>query len=202
MQVLPRLFKLLPCVDLDTFYAKVKFGDKGFCMGKSENIFFLESVAALGLKAAWSIQLNELMKLSEYQRSRSFVDLGQRSLRFQSQIFDFWSVYSGEHFRASWPSCFYYLGAWLLALYKITVTYFYKNWHHDWFDLKVGSYSSDWIIILLIYIYFFLNCLKAIVTRKLRSFTKKYKVKSIKYRRTSMARTLIALFLSPLEKIP
>ena len=50
MQVLPRLFKLLPWVDLDTFYAKVKFG---FCMGKSENyFFFLETVAALGLKVA------------------------------------------------------------------------------------------------------------------------------------------------------
>ena len=44
------------------------------------------------------------MKLSEYQRSRSFFDLGQRSLRFQSLMFDFWLVYSGERFRASWPS--------------------------------------------------------------------------------------------------
>ena len=53
MQVLPRLFKLLPWVDLDTFYAKVKFGDIGFCMGKIENyLFFLETVAALGLKVA------------------------------------------------------------------------------------------------------------------------------------------------------
>ena len=40
MQVLPRLFKLLPWVDFDTFYAKVKFGDIGFCMGKSENYLF------------------------------------------------------------------------------------------------------------------------------------------------------------------
>ena len=40
MQVLPRLFKLFPWVDLDTFYAKVKFGDIGFCMGKSENYLF------------------------------------------------------------------------------------------------------------------------------------------------------------------
>ena len=40
MQVLPRLFKLLPWVDHDTFYAKVKFGDTGFCMGKSENYLF------------------------------------------------------------------------------------------------------------------------------------------------------------------
>ena len=36
-RVLPRLFKLLPWVDLDLFYAKVKFGHIGFCMGKSEN---------------------------------------------------------------------------------------------------------------------------------------------------------------------
>ena len=47
-------------------------------------IYFLETIAALGLKVAWSIWLNELMKLSEYQKSRSFFDLGQRSLRFQS----------------------------------------------------------------------------------------------------------------------
>ena len=46
--------------------------------------FFLETIAALGLKVAWSIQLIELMKLSEYQRSMSAFDLGQRSLRFQS----------------------------------------------------------------------------------------------------------------------
>ena len=53
MQVLPRLFKLLPWVDLDTFYAKVKFGDIGFCMGKSENyLFILETVAALSLRVA------------------------------------------------------------------------------------------------------------------------------------------------------
>ena len=53
--------------------------------GRKWKLFiFLELIAALGLKVAWSIQLNELMKLSEYQRSRLFFDLGQRSLRFQS----------------------------------------------------------------------------------------------------------------------
>ena len=41
-------------------------------MGESEIIYFLETVAALGLKVAGSIQLNELMKLSEYQRSLRF----------------------------------------------------------------------------------------------------------------------------------
>ena len=48
MQVLPRLFKLLPWVDLDTFYAKVKFGDIGFCMGRSENyLLFWKLLQAL-----------------------------------------------------------------------------------------------------------------------------------------------------------
>ena len=84
MWVLPRLFKLSPWVDLDPFYAKVKFGHIGFCMGKVKIIYFLETIAALGLKLTWSIQLNEFMKLGEYSRSRSFFDLGQRSLRFQS----------------------------------------------------------------------------------------------------------------------
>ena len=39
------------------------------------------TVAALGLKVSQSNQL-KLMKLNKYQRSRSFFDLGQRSLRF------------------------------------------------------------------------------------------------------------------------
>ena len=52
MGVLPKLFKLWPRVDLDLFYAKVKFGDIGFCMGKSENYFFFETIAALGFKVA------------------------------------------------------------------------------------------------------------------------------------------------------
>ena len=48
MQVLPRLFKLLPWVELDLFNAKVKFDHIGFYMGKSD--FFFETIAALGLK--------------------------------------------------------------------------------------------------------------------------------------------------------
>ena len=49
MQDLPRMYKLWLWVNLDPFYAKVKFGHIGFCMGKSENYYFLETIAALGL---------------------------------------------------------------------------------------------------------------------------------------------------------
>ena len=56
MGVQPKLFKLSPWFDLDPFYAKVKFGHIGFWMGKSENyLYILETIAALGLKVAWSI---------------------------------------------------------------------------------------------------------------------------------------------------
>ena len=53
-------------------------------MGESKNYLYLETIAALRLKVAGSIQPNELMKLSVYQRSRLFFDLCQRSLRFLS----------------------------------------------------------------------------------------------------------------------
>ena len=35
-----KVVQILPWVNLDTFYAKVKFGDIGICMGKSENYLF------------------------------------------------------------------------------------------------------------------------------------------------------------------
>ena len=49
MQDLQRMFKLWLWVDRDPLYAKVKFGHIGFCMGKSENYYFLVTIAALGL---------------------------------------------------------------------------------------------------------------------------------------------------------
>ena len=47
-------------------------------------MYYLEIIAAIGLKVGSNIQMNELMKLNECQRSRSLFDLGQRSLRFQN----------------------------------------------------------------------------------------------------------------------
>ena len=46
-------------------------------------MYYLETIAAIGLKVSLNIQINELMKLNEYQRSRTLFDLGQRSLRFK-----------------------------------------------------------------------------------------------------------------------
>ena len=49
-------------------------------MGKNEN-YVLYGIHC-GLKVGLSIQIKELMKLNEYQRSRSLFDLAQRSSDF------------------------------------------------------------------------------------------------------------------------
>ena len=61
-RVLPRLFKWWPWVDTDLFYGNVRFGPYAFD-GRCS-------------------QLNEYMNLYEYQSSRTFINLGHRSLRF------------------------------------------------------------------------------------------------------------------------
>ena len=47
MRVLARLLKLWPWVNLDPFYATVKFDHIGFCMGKSENYLFFGNYCSL-----------------------------------------------------------------------------------------------------------------------------------------------------------
>ena len=43
-----KVVQILTLVDLNPFYAKVKFGDIGFCMGKSENYLFFGNCCSLG----------------------------------------------------------------------------------------------------------------------------------------------------------
>ena len=71
------LFKWWPWVDLDLFYGKVKFGNLGFSIGKSENCWFFRTFAACDLKPT------EKMNICEYWRSRSFLDLGPRSFTYK-----------------------------------------------------------------------------------------------------------------------
>ena len=61
-------------------------------MGKSENCVFLETVPATGLKVGLSIQINDFINFNEYQRSRSSLDLGQRSLGSKKSNLFFWEI--------------------------------------------------------------------------------------------------------------
>ena len=66
----------VPGMTMTLFYAKVKFGPLCFCMGKREiNGYFSETIVVYYIKVGRCSQLNEYMKLYEYQRSRSFIDL-------------------------------------------------------------------------------------------------------------------------------
>ena len=82
-QVLASLLKWWPCVDLDLFYGKVKFGSFCFCIReKGKTMDFSETVVVYDVKVGRCSKLNEYMNLYEYQRWRSFIDLHPRSLRF------------------------------------------------------------------------------------------------------------------------
>ena len=72
------LFKWWPWVDLDLFNGKVKFGNLGFSIGKSENCWFFRTFAACDLKPT------EKMNICEYWRSRSFLDLGPGSFTYKT----------------------------------------------------------------------------------------------------------------------
>ena len=85
-QALQGLYKWLPWVDLDLFNGKVKFGNfpMGFSTGKSETMDFSETIAASDLTVSRSRHLIEYMKICEYRRSRSFLDLGRRSCTYKN----------------------------------------------------------------------------------------------------------------------
>ena len=68
LQVLPKLFRLCPCVDLDPFNAKVKFGHIRFFNGESENLFFrnncsLEPQSCLKHSAQWVNEVEWVSKV-------------------------------------------------------------------------------------------------------------------------------------------
>ena len=82
-RVLPSLFKWWPLVDTDLFYGKGKFGPLCFCMGKKLKDFS-ETIVVLWYKVGRCSQLNEYMNFYEYQRSRSFTDLGSKHSLFSN----------------------------------------------------------------------------------------------------------------------
>ena len=66
-------------------------------------IYFLETIAALGLWVAWSFQLNELVKFREYQRSKSFLVIGHSDFKvktcFLRNNWTIWNQSSHESLR-------------------------------------------------------------------------------------------------------
>ena len=105
MQVLPRVFKLWPWIDPDLFYIKVKFGYICFCMGESDffgNYCSLRSQSHLKHSGKW---VNEVEWVSKV---KVILWPWPKVIQISKLNVWLWLVYSGERFRASWPSCFLY----------------------------------------------------------------------------------------------
>ena len=62
----------------------VKYWNIDFSIGKMENSGFLETIAACDLNIGRCNQLDELIKVYEYSRSRSFLDFGSTSFIYQN----------------------------------------------------------------------------------------------------------------------
>ena len=58
-----------------------------FAWEKGKTMDFSETIVVYDIKVVRCNELNEFMNLYKYQRSRSFIDLGTRSLRFNIFIF-------------------------------------------------------------------------------------------------------------------
>ena len=75
-------------------------GEKGKMMD------FLATIVVYDVRVGRCSKLNEYMKLFEYQRSRSFIDLGPRSLRFTfSNFFSLetaWPIEAKFHVEPPW----------------------------------------------------------------------------------------------------
>ena len=62
----------------------VKLCNQGFSTGKNKKVKFSETIATCDLGVGRCTQLIEFMKVCEYCRSRSFLDLGTGSFTYEN----------------------------------------------------------------------------------------------------------------------
>ena len=65
-----------PGMTLTYFTARSNLVPYAFIWEKGKTMYFLETIVVYDIKVGRCSQLNKCMKLYEYQRSRSFIDLG------------------------------------------------------------------------------------------------------------------------------
>ena len=81
-RVLPSLFKWWPWVKSTYSMAMSNFIHNAFVWEKGKTMDFSETIVVCDIKFDRCSQLNKYMNRYEYQRSRSFIDLRPRPLRF------------------------------------------------------------------------------------------------------------------------
>ena len=103
MWVLPRLFKLWPWVDLDLFYAKVKFGHIGFYMGKSENYLFFRNYCSLRSQSCLKHSAKLVIEVEWVSKIKVIFWPWSKVTQISKLNVWLWPVFSGERFRAMGP---------------------------------------------------------------------------------------------------
>ena len=73
-----------PGFTLTYFVARSNLVPYAFVWGKGKTMYFSDTVVVYDIKVGRCSKVNECMNLYEYQRSRSFIDLGRMSLRFNT----------------------------------------------------------------------------------------------------------------------
>ena len=71
-----------PVLTMTYFTARSNLLHYTFVWGKGKTTDFSETTEVFDIKIGRCSYLNEYMNLDEYQRSRSFIDIGPMSLRF------------------------------------------------------------------------------------------------------------------------
>ena len=72
-----------PGVTLTYFKARSNLVTQAFLWEKVKTVDFSETIAASDLKVSRSSHLIEYMKVCEYKRPRSFLDIGPRSCKYK-----------------------------------------------------------------------------------------------------------------------
>ena len=98
MQVLPRLFKIWPWVDLDLFYVKVKFGH-----GKKWKLFFFGNYCSLGSQSYLKHSAKWVNKVEWVSKVKIILWPWSKVPQISKLNVWLWPVYSGERFRAMGP---------------------------------------------------------------------------------------------------
>ena len=81
---------------LTSFTARSNLSPCVFIWEKGQTMGFSETIVVYDIKVGRCSEINEYMNLYEYQRSRSFTDLGPRSLRFNIYKFHFLRIRSAD----------------------------------------------------------------------------------------------------------
>ena len=102
-----KVFKLWPWVDPDLFSVKVNFSYIGFRMGESENYLVFGNYCSLRAQSCLMHSAKWVNEVEWVSKVKVVLWPWSKVTQISKLNVGLWPVYSGERFRASWPSCYF-----------------------------------------------------------------------------------------------